>query len=85
MVANLTLVRKAQSLLPSILDGLRSEHRTSPSLLLWNDEGLSLYDAVLEAPDYYPSTREWSLLHNVVQRIASKISSGDRLMELGAG
>jgi uncharacterized SAM-dependent methyltransferase len=85
MAATLTQSRKTQSLLPSILNGLRSEQKTSPSLLLWDDEGLSLYDVVLEAPEYYPSIREWVLLRNVAQRIASKFTSGDRLMELGAG
>ena len=75
----------AQSLVPCIVDGLKSQHRESPSLLLWNDRGLSLFDAVLDSPDYYPATREWSLLHNAVCKIAYSISSGDRLIELGAG
>lgn len=75
----------AQSLVPSIVDGLSSNPRELPALLLWNDGGLSLFDAVLESPNYYPATREWSLLHNVVHKIAHTISSGDRLIELGAG
>ena len=75
----------AQSLVPSILSGLKAEDRESPSLLLWNDRGLSLFDAVLESPDYYLATREWSLLRETVDKIVSSISSGDRLIELGAG
>lgn len=75
----------AQRLVPCITDGLNSEHRESPSLLLWNDRGLSLFDAVLDSPDYYLTTREWSLLRDSVQKIAYSISSGDRLIELGAG
>ncbi|OCK74422.1 hypothetical protein K432DRAFT_339000 [Lepidopterella palustris CBS 459.81] len=75
----------AQSLVPCIVDGLKSERRQSPPLLLWNDRGLSLFDAVLDSPDYYPATREWSLLHNAVRKISYSISSGDRLIELGAG
>lgn len=75
----------AQNLVPCIMDGLKSECRESPPLLLWNDRGLSLFDAVLDSPDYYPATREWSVLHNAVNRIAHSISSGDRVIELGAG
>lgn len=75
----------AQSLVPCIVDGLKSERRECPPLLLWNDRGLSLFDAVLDSPDYYPATREWSLLHNAVHKISYSISSGDRLIELGAG
>lgn len=74
-----------QSLVPCIVDGLKSEFRESPSLLLWNDRGLSLFDEVLGSPDYYPASREWSLLRTAVHKIAYSISSGDRLIELGAG
>jgi uncharacterized SAM-dependent methyltransferase len=73
------------SLVPSILAGLRSKERELPGLLLWNDRGLSLFDAVLESPDYYLTRREWSLLSAAVHEIVSSIQSGDRLIELGAG
>ncbi|KAK2592654.1 hypothetical protein QQS21_009653 [Conoideocrella luteorostrata] len=75
----------AQNLVPAIVKGLSAPSKDLPSLLLWNDHGLSLYDTVLESPDYYPATREWSLLHTVVHKITHSISSGDRLVELGAG
>ncbi|KAH9997470.1 histidine-specific methyltransferase [Xylariaceae sp. FL0662B] len=75
----------ANDLVACIVDGLKSERKESPQLLLWNDRGLSLFDAVLESPDYYPATREWSLLHNCVHKISSAISSGNRVIELGAG
>ena len=73
------------SLVPLILSGLRSQERELPGLLLWNDRGLSLFDAVLESPDYYLTRREWSLLCAAVHEIVSTIQSGDRLIELGAG
>lgn len=74
-----------ESLVPCIIDGLKSECRESPPLLLWNDRGLSLFDEVLGSPEYYPAAREWTLLHTAVHKIAYSISSGDRLIELGAG
>ena len=75
----------AQSLVPCIVDGLKSERRESPPLLLWNDRGLSLFNAVLDSLDYYLATREWSLLHNAVHKICYSILSGDRLIELSTG
>lgn len=76
----------AQGLVPSIVSGLKKvEDRESPSLLLWNDAGLSLFDGVLESQNYYLANREWTLLRQQVDKIVSSIASGDRLIELGAG
>lgn len=73
------------SLVPSIIQGLRAEDRELPSLLLWDDQGLSLFNAILDSPEYYLANKEWALLHNEVHNIVASISSGDRLVELGAG
>lgn len=74
-----------QNLVPSMVTGLQSESKELPSLLLWNDRGQQLFDVILDSQDYYPASRETELLHNCVQRIVYSTSSGDRLIELGAG
>ncbi|KAL3412392.1 histidine-specific methyltransferase [Aspergillus fumigatus] len=84
-VHNLRQATTANSLVPSIIQGLRAEDRELPSLLLWDDQGLSLFNAILDSPEYYLANKEWALLHNEVHNIVASISSGDRLVELGAG
>lgn len=73
------------SLVPLVIAGLQTKERELPGLLLWNDRGLSLFDAVLDSPNYYLTRREWSLLCAVVDEVFSSVQSGDRLVELGAG
>ncbi|KAL3421183.1 Ergothioneine biosynthesis protein 1-like protein 1 [Phlyctema vagabunda] len=73
------------NLIPEILNGLRREHKELPSLLLWDSRGLGLFDVILDSTNYYPSKREPELLQARVRKIASTISSGDRVIELGAG
>jgi uncharacterized SAM-dependent methyltransferase len=75
----------SRSLIPCIVTGLKSETKESPSLLLWDDRGLSLFDAVLDSPKYYPAAREWGLLHDAIYDIARIIPDGARVVELGAG
>ncbi|CAH0020816.1 unnamed protein product [Clonostachys rhizophaga] len=75
----------SQDLVRGIIEGLKSAERESPPLLLWNEPGLSLFDAVIGSPDYYPARREWLLLHDSIQEIVATIANGDRVIELGAG
>lgn len=75
----------ARSLVPCIVEGLKSEVKESPPLLLWDDRGLSLFDAILDSPQYYPARREWALLRKTIQDIARNIPNRSRVVELGAG
>jgi uncharacterized SAM-dependent methyltransferase len=75
----------SQDLVRGIIEGLKSAERESPPLLLWNEPGLSLFDAVIGSPDYYPARREWLLLHDSIEEIVATIAGGDRVIELGAG
>ncbi|OQE17795.1 hypothetical protein PENFLA_c023G05373 [Penicillium flavigenum] len=74
-----------EGLVPQILSGLESDEKELPSLLLWNGRGLQLFDAILDSQKYYPATREPTLLSSCVQKMAYNISSGERVIELGAG
>lgn len=74
-----------EGLVPQILSGLDSDEKELPSLLLWNERGLQLFDAILDSKLYYPATREPELLSTSVQKLAYSISSGEKVIELGAG
>ncbi|EIT80983.1 histidine-specific methyltransferase [Aspergillus flavus] len=68
-----------------ILAGLRAKDKELPSLLLWNDRGLDLFSEILNSDEYYPRRRETQLLQTHVNEFTRSISSGERLIELGAG
>ncbi|OQE34623.1 hypothetical protein PENCOP_c016G07432 [Penicillium coprophilum] len=74
-----------EGLVPQILSGLESDEKELPSLLLWNGRGLELFDEILDSQKYYPARREPKLLSECVQKVAYNISSGERVIELGAG
>lgn len=75
----------SESLPTQIVAGLKEEQKSLPSLLLWNGRGLKLFDAILDSGKYYPAKREPELLASCMPKIAHKISSGERVIELGAG
>lgn len=74
-----------EGLVAQIVAGLKSEERSLPSLLLWNRRGLELFDAILDSGKYYPAEREPDLLSYCMPKMAYSISSGEQVIELGAG
>lgn len=64
-----------------------------PTLLLYNERGLRLYDDITtEAPEYYPFTAEEEILKNhaddiveVMHSREGEILPGEVVLELGAG
>ena len=75
----------SESLVGQIAAGLKAEEKELPSLLLWNGRGLQLFDAILDSGKYYPAKREPELLSTCMPKMACKLSSGERVIELGAG
>jgi uncharacterized SAM-dependent methyltransferase len=65
--------------------GLRAKEKKLPSLLLWNETGLKLFEKIITSEEYYPLAREMKLLQECEHEIARFFSAGDRLVELGAG
>jgi uncharacterized SAM-dependent methyltransferase len=78
-----------------ILTGLNqpAHKRTLPTLLLYNERGLRLYDDITtEAPEYYLFAAEEDILKThadeIVQAMHSRegeVSPGEVVLELGAG
>ncbi|KAK7961629.1 uncharacterized protein PG986_002454 [Apiospora aurea] len=77
------------NLAPAIRSGLqhRNEHghRTLPSLLLWDERGLKLFEEITYTPEYYLTNTEIALLEAHSREIARQIEPGTILLELGSG
>lgn len=70
-----------------IRTALSRERKEIPSVLLWDDKGLALFERLREsAPDaYYPSRKETGLLSRFATDVAATILDGTTLVELGSG
>ena len=60
-------------------------HRTLPSLLLWDEQGLRAFEEVTYTPGYYLTNTEIALLETHSHELAQKIEPGTILLELGSG
>ncbi|KAK8850846.1 hypothetical protein PGQ11_013325 [Apiospora arundinis] len=58
---------------------------TLPSMLLWNEKGLRLFEEVTYTPEYYLTNTEISLLETHSGELARQIEPGTILLELGSG
>ena len=84
-IINIQQSTKAINLEHDIVDGLRSQPKFLPSVLLWTADGLKLFDEVTRTPDYYPNYSEIDILKTHVDDIAKNVVSDSVLIELGSG
>lgn len=82
-------IRKTQSETP-LIDLLRASlsHDTAPtfpSLFVWNEEGLQMFEAITHHYDYYLSRSEIEVLEGHSDEIARNIQPKSILLELGSG
>lgn len=68
-----------------IVQGLQSTPRYLPSLLMWDNKGLRLFEKFAESKDYYATRTEMGLLNLYAERMATAIEPGSVLIELGSG
>jgi len=69
-----------------IIKGLKKRPRELPSLLLWDDQGLKLYERLKsECEEYYVSRKEGDLISQHAAEIAAEIPTNASLLELGSG
>ncbi|KIM54499.1 hypothetical protein SCLCIDRAFT_136683 [Scleroderma citrinum Foug A] len=71
----------------SIVTGLTHSYneKVLPGLLLYNEEGLRLFEQMTYQPDYYLTGLEIDILSKYATEIANDIPEGALLLELGAG
>lgn len=60
-------------------------HRTLPSLLLWDEPGLKLFEELTYVPEYYLTNAEMALLKAHGRELAAQLEPGTVVLELGSG
>lgn len=72
-----------------ILDGLQSSkdggEKTLPTLLLYDEAGLKLFERITYLDEYYLTGDEIEVLERYAARIAERIPEGAMVVELGSG
>lgn len=58
---------------------------TFPSLLLWDEEGLKLFEAITYSKDYYLTAAEIEVFEHHAHEMAQRIAPGTVIVELGSG
>ena len=84
-IINIQQSTKAMNLEKDIVNGLRSQPKYLPSVLLWTAEGLKLFDEITRRPEYYPIYTEIEILKTHVDDIVKNVVSDSVLIELGSG
>ncbi len=76
----------------SILDEMRAQLRPSkgqekrmPTLLLYDEQGLKLFEDITYLDEYYLTNAEIKVLKTHADEMASRISAGSLMIELGSG
>ncbi|KAG2182936.1 hypothetical protein INT44_005917 [Umbelopsis vinacea] len=75
------------NLVESIISGLDQPYnnKTIPTLVLYNNRGLQLFDQITYLPEYYLTNAEIDILQNKSHEILANIPDGSAVIELGAG
>lgn len=71
-----------------IRSGLKPEdggEKTLPTLLLYDNKGLKLFEKITYLDEYYLTGDEIEVLEQYATRIAERIPSGAMIVELGSG
>lgn len=91
--SNIIDIRRDGGLTPlaeQIRSGLRPKdggEKTLPTLLLYNEDGLKLFEKITYLEEYYPTNQEIEVLERYADRIADRIAlqPGSMVVELGSG
>ena len=76
------------STLDEIYEGLqlgRGKERVLPTMILYDERGLKLFEDITYLEEYYLTNSEIELLSTYAADIADKIPSESRIVELGSG
>lgn len=71
-----------------IKKGLRPNHggeKTLPTLLLYDEAGLKLFEQITYLDEYYLTNAEIEVLEKYADRIAQRVQPGSVVVELGSG
>src|SRR5689334_15443166 len=65
--------------------GLTSVQKSIPPRYFYDDLGSSLFDAICNLPEYYPTRTEAEVLRRHARDIAAAMGGVNRVVELGSG
>jgi dimethylhistidine N-methyltransferase len=68
-----------------VLAGLRRAPKALPSLFLYDDDGLALFNQICETPEYYPTRTEIGILEAQHDTLRKLIPAGASVIAPGAG
>lgn len=74
-----------KKLITSGLKPKNGDEKTLPTLLLYDDEGLRLFEEITYLDEYYLTEEEIAILEREADRIAERIPDGSNVVELGSG
>ncbi|KAK5955661.1 hypothetical protein OHC33_003302 [Knufia fluminis] len=77
--------KSEQSLLEMIKQGLTSEPKTMPTLLLYDEKGLKLFEDITYLDEYYLTNAEIDVLTRHADAVVEHVPAGARIVELGSG
>jgi dimethylhistidine N-methyltransferase len=68
-----------------VVAGLRSDEKSLPCMLFYDDKGSRLFDRICELEEYYPTRTEIGILERRMGEIARRMGERILLIELGSG
>jgi L-histidine N-alpha-methyltransferase len=68
-----------------VLAGLAARPRAIPARWFYDRAGSELFEAITQAPEYYPTRTETALLARVGAEVAAHAASGRAVVEFGSG
>lgn len=69
----------------SILAGLTAQTKSIPTLVLYDDRGLQLFDQITYLDEYYLTNAEMDILNTKADQIVKDVKDSSVVIELGAG
>jgi len=87
-IFDIRMNREEQSLLKAINQGLRPAaggEKTLPTLLLYDQKGLKLFEEITYLQDYYLTNAEIEVLEHCADEIAQRLQQDSIVLELGSG
>jgi hypothetical protein len=74
-----------KTMLEVLAGGQDGRPRKMPTMLLYDERGLQLFEAITHLDEYYLTNREINVLEKNAADMAAKIAPGTLLVELGSG
>lgn len=68
-----------------IIAGLKGDEKTLPTLLLYDEAGLKLFEEITYLKEYYLTNEEIAVLQTHAHEIARTIADNAIVLELGSG